>query len=62
MGAENVTEEQMSVMIPSDLKLELDTFVFRQRMAEVPNRKTTLKGTVAKAITEFLSRNTNEKR
>ncbi len=47
-------EEQISVLIPSELKLRLDTFVFKARVKESPNRKTTLKGTVIEALDQFL--------
>ena len=55
-------EKTITVDLPEDLYKEFQTYVFNKRMEEHPNSKTTIKATVAKAITEFLSRNTNEKR
>ena len=56
----SVKEVMLSIMIPSDLKYELDDFVFKKRQSERPYTKTTLKNTAILAIREFLSNHNEE--
>ena len=47
-------EKPITVVLPEDLYKEFQTFVFNKRMEEHPKSKTTIKGTMAKAIRFFL--------